>query len=306
MLSFTLFFLIYFLLMKKLSAFGLILFLVMGCSSTPRNKGDLNIYSVNQDIKIAATFAEQIKKDMPMLYDEKLTGYLESLGEKIVQKFPEEIPTEYHFHLIKDSEVNAFTTGLGQLFVYLGLLHIVETEAELAMVIGHEMGHGVFRHVTESLTKQQGFSCCLTIGASALGLGQTEAELINLFGQTGLLYFGRKAELEADRFGVEAMYKANFDLKYAPMLFEHLMQLQKTKPGLLDKLLSTHPPPKDRIPQAQQEAAKYEQKAGAVVSSDAFKEMKQQLEKYPNKYKKSELRDQLLAFLIRHSPDASE
>ncbi len=275
----------------------------MGCSSTGRNKGNLNIYSVSQDAKIGAQFTAQIKKEMPMLYDEQLTDYLDSLGQKIVAQFPDDKLFDYHFHIVKEADLNAFTVGGGYVFIYLGLLHLVETEAELAMVVGHEIGHVVFRHVTESLTKQQGFSCCLSIGSAAIGLGQTEAELINLFGQTGMLYFGRAAELEADKFGVEALQVSGFDLKYAPTFFEKLLQIQKFKPGLLDKLLSTHPPLKDRIKQANEEIKKYTSKKDAVVSSPAFTTMKEHLQKYPNKYKKSELQQHYIAYLMRHLHD---
>ncbi|MBI3017762.1 MAG: M48 family metalloprotease [Deltaproteobacteria bacterium] len=289
--------------MKKLLWISFSLFLTLGCSSTARNKGNLNIYSVAQDAKIGAQFTAQVKKEMPMLYDEKLIDYMDGLGQKIVNQFPEDKLFEYHFHVVKEPDLNAFTVGGGYVFVYLGLLHLVETEAELAMVVGHEIGHVVFRHVTESLTKAQGFSCCLAVGASAVGLGQTEAELINLFGQTGMLYFGRAAELESDRFGVEALHAAGFDLKYAPSFFEKLLNIQKFKPGLLDKLLSTHPPLKDRIAQANEEVKKYTPKPNVVVSSQAFKDMKEHLQKYPNKYKKSELRQQYIAYLMRHLHD---
>ncbi|HBQ21799.1 MAG: hypothetical protein A2Z91_04675 [Deltaproteobacteria bacterium GWA2_38_16] len=289
--------------MKKqfLSFFGF-LFLsifIFGCGGEGRNKGDVNIYSVNQDAKLGAHWAAQVQQMMPILFDEKLMDYVNGIGQKLITTFPDRM-FDYHFKIVKDPQINAFALPGGYIFVNLGLLQVVDEEAELAMVLGHESGHVVFRHGTEQLTKAQGFSCCLAIGAAAVGLGQTEVDVINLFGETGLLFYGRKAELEADRFGVEALYNANYDFSFAHTFFEKLLKIEKRQPTLMEKLLSTHPPTKDRIAQAIAETKKYTQKPNPVKSTPSFQEMKKILEKYPNKYKVSELKKQYRAYLARH------
>lgn len=271
----------------------------IGCATSGRNEDDLNIYSTNQDAKLGAYWSTQVQKMMPLLFDESLLGYVNAIGQRLVSQFPDRL-FDYRFKIVKDPQVNAFALPGGFVYVNLGLLQVVEQEAELAMVIGHEIGHVVLRHGTEQLTKAQGFSCCLAIGAQYAGLSQTQVEVINLFGQTGLLYYGRSAELEADRFGVEALFKSNYNLLYAPSFFEKLLKIQKGKPNLLEKLLSTHPPSEDRIAQTKEESKKYTQKAQTITSTPAFKEMKQILEKYPNKWKESELKQQYLSYLIRH------
>ena len=271
-----------------------------GCATSGRNKGEINIYSVATDAKLGAHWVDYVHKQMPMLFDERLVNYVDQLGQKIVALFPEDALFKYRFEVVKDPQVNAFALPGGYIFVNLGLLQVVETEAELASVLGHEMGHVVFRHGTEQLTKAQGWSCCLSIGAAALGLGPTSVDVINLFGQTGLLYYGRTAELEADTFGIESLYKANYDITYSARFFETLQKIQKGKPSLLDKLLSTHPLPKDRIKHAKNEAKKYPTQKNPIVSTPSFKTMKQILEKYPNQYKKSELRKQLHSYYLEH------
>ncbi len=284
---------------KKIIAYTGLLFLG-ACATSGRNKGDINIYSQAQDAKLGAQWADQVQKTMPMLFDERLVDYVNGLGQKMTSKIEDRV-YDFHFKVVKDPQVNAFALPGGFIYVNLGLLQAVEDEAELAMVLGHESGHVMMRHGTEQLTKAQGFSCCLGIGAQALGLGKMEVEVINLFGQTGLLYYGRKAELEADTFGVETMYKAHYDLNYASAFFKKLLKIEKGKPSLMEKMLSTHPPTKDRIKHAEAEAKKYTQAAGATVTTPAFKEMKQLLEKYPNKFKEKEIKSQYLQYLASHS-----
>ena len=281
--------------------FFILLFLLLGCGSTGRNKGDLNIYSVNQDAQLGAHWADYVQKEMPMLFDERIVDYVDALGQKIIAKFPEDRLFDYHFKVIKDPQVNAFALPGGYIYVNLGLLQAVETEAELASVLGHESGHVVYRHGTEQLTKAQGWSCCLAIGSSVVGLGPTSVDVINLFGQTGLLFYGRAAELQADLFGIEALYKSNYALPEAANFFRKLADLEKSSPGLLDNLLSTHPPTKDRIKQAIEEAQKYPVQQNPIVNSLEFKTMKKTLEKYPNKYKKSELLEQYFTYNLKHS-----
>lgn len=278
-------------------------FVISACGTSGRNKGDLNVYSVNQDAKIGAYWSAYVHKEMPMLFDDRLTTFIDTLGQKIVSKFPDDRLFDYQFKIIKDPQINAFALPGGYIFINLGLLHAVEEEAQLAAVLGHEMGHVVYRHGTEQLTKAQGWNCCLSLGAAALGLGSTEIEVINLFGQTGLLYYGRGAELEADRFGMEALYKTHYDINHMNRLFEIFLSIQKGKPNLLDKLLSTHPSPEERIKQANEEMKKYKQVPPVTISTPAFRTMKQILEKYPNKYKKSELENQWMAYLSRHLHD---
>lgn len=288
--------------LRLLTLFG-IGFVFCACSTSGRNEGDLNVYSINQDAKIGAYWSAYVHKEMPILFDDRLTTFIDAIGQKIVSKFPDDRLFDYQFKIIKDPQVNAFALPGGYIFINLGLLQAVQEEAQLASVLGHEMGHVVYRHGTEQLTKAQGWNCCLSLGAAAIGLGSTTIEVINLFGQTGLLYYGRGAELEADRFGMEALYKINYDVRHMARFFEILFSLQKGKPGLLDKLLSTHPPTEERIRQANEEMKKYKQIPPVTISTPAFREMKQVLEKYPNKYKKSALTQQFIAYLLRHLHD---
>ncbi|OGQ16632.1 MAG: hypothetical protein A3B70_07790 [Deltaproteobacteria bacterium RIFCSPHIGHO2_02_FULL_40_11] len=283
---------------KNLLCFVTLLTLA-ACATSGRNEGDINMYSVAGDAKLGQYWSTQVPKMMPLLFDDHLRSYVDSLGQKIVHKFEDRM-FDYHFNVVKDAQVNAFAIPGGYLYVNLGLLQVVEQEAELAMVMGHEMGHVVLRHGTEQLTKAQGFSCCLSVTAQAVGLGQTEVEIINLFGQTGLLYYGRKAELEADKFGVEALYLSKYSLDYAHTFFEKLLAIQKHKPNLLEQMLSTHPKTQERIEDVRKEVQKYKPILNPTVSSEMFWEMKKLLQKYPNKYKQSELKQQFAAYKKRH------
>ncbi|MBI4041652.1 MAG: M48 family metalloprotease [Deltaproteobacteria bacterium] len=291
---------------RILFVFLSLLFLTQ-CATSGRNKGDINMYSTGQDAKLGAYWASQIPKMMPLLFDERLLDFVNNLGQKIVHQFPEEERLfDYHFKIVKDPQVNAFALPGGYIFVNLGLLQVVEEEAELAMVLGHEMGHVVYRHGTEQLTKAQGFSCCLAITANAVGLGQIQVELINLFGQTGLLFYGRKAELESDGFGVESLHRSHYDLSYAHTFFEKLQKIYKDKPNRLEKMLSTHPTPDVRIQEVKVAVQKYKADPNPIVSTPSFGEMKKVLQKYPSKHEQSQLINQYHAYLKQHGLTPSD
>src|SRR3989338_3944919 len=197
---------------KKYFILFLISLTIGGCATSGRNSGQVNIYSLNAEARLGSYVASQVPSQFPILHDPELTEYTNSLGQKLVGSIDDPL-FDYQFRIIRSPQINAFALPGGYLYANLGLLHEAETEAELAGVLGHEIGHVVARHGTEQLTKAQGFSLCLAIGGAALGLTQTELELVNLFGQTGLLYYGRAAELEADRIGLEILYKTGYDQK---------------------------------------------------------------------------------------------
>jgi predicted Zn-dependent protease len=185
--------------------------------------------------------------------DHPVNDYVESVGQRVVrQSEASRGPYEYDFHVLADPEtINAFALPGGQVFITLGLLRRLTSEAELAGVLGHEVGHVVGRHGAEHLSKQQ-----LTAGlVGAVGVAtydpenpqgsQQRAIMAAAIAQMVNMKFGREDELESDALGVRFMKAAGYD----PRGMTRLMQVLAEGGGSRGQpeFFSTHPSPENRM-----------------------------------------------------------
>ena len=115
-----------------------------------------NAYTPDREIAEGKKAAAEVYKTMPVLPDSSpVTQYIQQLGAKLVQSAPAS-PWKYTFHVVNESDINAFALPGGPVFVNLGTIQAAETEAQLAGVMAHEISHVVMRHATCNITKQQG------------------------------------------------------------------------------------------------------------------------------------------------------
>jgi predicted Zn-dependent protease len=156
-----------------------------------------------------------------------------------------ENPYPFKFHLLNDPKtVNAFALPGGQVFITTGLYKLLETEGQLAGVLGHEIGHVLSRHGAQQLAKQQ-----LTQGlAGAAGMAGGDRNAAQIAAQVGALVnmkYGRGAETEADKWGVKLCAEAGYD----PRAMIGVMQIldKASGDGGPPEFLSTHPKPANRI-----------------------------------------------------------
>lgn len=160
----------------------------------------------------------------------------------------------FRFHLLNDPEtVNAFALPGGQIFITEGLLHRLQTEAQLAGVLGHETGHVVHRHAAEQLAKGQlGQLLGAAAGVAAddgSGRGAKTQAIAAMVNQMVQLRYSRQDESEADRYGVDAMAEAGYDPR---AMLEVLEILKKASAGPRPpEILSSHPLPETRIRELQ-------------------------------------------------------
>lgn len=156
----------------------------------------------------------------------------------------------YHFILLNDKEtINAFALPGGQVFITRALYDKLGDEAELAGVLGHEIGHVVNRHAAEHMAKGQ-FGQMLTVafGVGASGGddgGRRAAMIASMVNQLTQLKFSREDESEADRFGLQYMAEAGFD----PTAMLDVMEVLKSvsKGGRQPEFMATHPMPETRL-----------------------------------------------------------
>lgn len=162
-------------------------------------------------------------------------------------------PWKFQFHLLADTKtINAFALPGGQIFITLGLYNELQSEAQLAGVLGHEMGHVIERHSAQQMAK--GELGNILVGAVAVGAsnpqnyssrqGFNPAIIASVVNQMIQLRYSRHDESEADLWGVRIMSQAGFDPK---AMLEVLEILKKAGGGSMPEIFETHPNPDLRI-----------------------------------------------------------
>lgn len=142
--------------------------------------------------------------------DERWQNYVRDIGERLLAH-TEDAGKEYHFHVLDGDQVNAFATGDAYIFVSRGLLVFLESEAQLAAVIGHEIGHVVGNHMRRRRVTDIAGKSIGAIAAIATGRGELMRDVANPITTLLVSGYGREMELEADRLGGEIMARAGYD-----------------------------------------------------------------------------------------------
>lgn len=261
--------------MKKLS-FLLVLLPISvlttscGMSFKGINKFQPNVIPLSQELDLGRKLSREIDKEVRLMKLRVLNDYIDSLGQTLSKNSDlGKIP--YYFKVIDNKQINAFALPGGHIYVYRGLIEAVESEAELAGVLAHEIGHVAARHGTEQFTRQLGFSILASV---ILGSNPSQLEIIaaRLFGTAGLLAYSRSSESEADRLGVRYLYRTGYNPEGMGEFFERLQAMQKDQPNLLERFFATHPSLPNRLQTVKTETAKIppEEVKEATRSSSEF------------------------------------
>ena len=246
--------------MRYLLAAFLILGLGTALAQKPKNKKDdvaqigsrnvgncVNIFSIEKEMAMGKQLAQEVERQAKVLDDPLITEKVNRVGQNLVRNSDAKVP--FSFHVIEGEAPNAFALPGGYIYVYTGLLKIASEESELAAVMAHEIAHVAARHMTCQATKSQ-IASIATIPLSVLlgGWGGYAARQgASAAIPTAFLKFGRRDESEADYLGVQYMYAAGYDPMGAISIFEKIESLNKKRPGLVDRVFSTHPMDADRI-----------------------------------------------------------
>lgn len=159
----------------------------------------------------------------------------------------------WEFNLVKDNQVNAFCMPGGKIVVYEGLLSVARTEAELAVVLGHEIAHAVAKHSNERMSQQIMAQYGMAILGAALSekstaVQQTATTVFGLGAQVGLMLpYSRKHEYEADYMGIVFMELAGYDSSSALEFWIKMSKLSSGASSSASDFLSTHPSDEKRI-----------------------------------------------------------
>jgi len=209
--------------------------------------------TTEQEIAIGLQSAPEIAQQHDGLYpDERLQALVDKVGNKLVQNsIAQETPYRYEFHLLADDQtINAFALPGGQIFITYALFSQLN-EAQLAGVLGHEVGHVIGRHSAERIAESS-FWQTLATGAS---VGGDMGSVVAGIGQNTLLKNGRGDELESDELGVLFMIESGYD----PNEMIEVMKVLKgaAGPNRVPEFQSTHPDPENRIAKIQEAIEKY-------------------------------------------------
>ena len=179
------------------------------------------------------------------LYDNpKLAKYVSEIGHKALAQSPHADRT-YFFFVLDSEQVNAFTPGSGLVYISRGLLALIRSEGQLMGVLGHEIGHNVGKHLSRTKNKDR-TSRVVSTAASILVGNSGVGDAIRTRDQVNISGFRRDLELEADQFGAEYLYKANYDpeemLNMLGILKEQSDYAQKNGNGAgYHGIYATHP-----------------------------------------------------------------
>lgn len=239
-------------------AIGLVAILVMqfsgGCATNAATgRSQLNLLDTETEIQMGLDAKPQIIAEYGGEYpDPDLQAYVSSIGFRLAE-VTEGVGPEFpwSFTVLNTEVINAFALPGGQVFITRGLLQLMENEAQLAGVLGHEVGHAVAEHGDERISQQLIFLGILTGVAVAASESDDELVqagvplLVGVGGQGFLLKYSRDHEHEADKLGARYMVRCGYD----PMGQVQVMEILAAASGneRPPEFLGTHPHPENRI-----------------------------------------------------------
>jgi beta-barrel assembly-enhancing protease len=224
--------------------------------TAPKNK-----YSPKDDVQLGREASQQVEKELPVMRDEQVTAYLNSIGRRLVNEIPAEFrhpEFQYTFRPVNMREINAFALPGGPMYVNRGMIEKARNEGEVAGVMAHEISHVALRHGTAQQTKATPFAIGQIAGQIAGAIiGGTAGQVIAQGSQFGLgtyfLKYGRAYEKQADLLGARIMAAAGYDPRDMANVFR---TIQQEGGSGAPQWLSSHPDPGNRYQYINQEAAK--------------------------------------------------
>jgi len=246
---------------------------IMGCATNPATgRREFVLMSESQEIEIGRQMAPKIQEEFGGLYPgNDLQEYVNQIGQKLVAVC-DRPDLHYRFKVVNSPMINAFALPGGYVYVTRELLAYVNSEAELAGVMGHEIGHITARHAVRQYTKAQTYQ----FGILAASIFYPEISQLGQFADFLAMAiiqgYGRKNELQADRLGIKYSSSAGYDPYCVSSFMKTLKNIDETtgKKGY-HGLFSSHPETEERIVKSEEEA-----KNVTPPSGDHFNQLREE------------------------------
>jgi predicted Zn-dependent protease len=226
---------------------------VAACATNPvTGQREISLMSEGQEIALGKEADGQIRAEMGLYDDPELQRYVSDIGLRLA-KLSERPNLPWQFAVVDQPAINAFALPGGYIYLTRGILAFLDNEAEVAGVLGHEIGHVTARHAAQQYTRQVGGQ----VGLVALGIfvpaarpfGELSAQALGLL----FLKYGREDELQADTLGARYSSSASWDPAGVTGMLSTLGRLDEAsgqRKGI-PNFLSTHPDPLQRVEQIQ-------------------------------------------------------
>ena len=253
-----------------------------GCVSTGVNPVSGNTraygYTWEEEVRLGEQADQQIRQQFGVYDDEELQQYVDRVAQEVLtvshmrrdDTVPKFRSTEFTFRVLDSPVINAFALPGGYVYVTRGLMAHLNNEAQLAVVLGHEIGHVAARHASQQAARQQFTQGLLLAGAVAgqatLG-GDAAQNIMGLGGQAAQLLslsYSRDNERESDRLGVEYATIAGYEAAEGAEFFTSLKRIQQQSGQAIPTWQSTHPDPGRREDTIVQLAERWKQKVGGT------------------------------------------
>lgn len=246
----------------RLLIIGLTLTLLAGCAQNPvTGQSDFVMMSEGQELAIGRQSDEQVKKQYKVYESKALQDYVDSVGQKIARK-SHRPNLQYHFTVLDTADINAFALPGGYVYITRGILAYLNSEAELAAVLGHEIGHVTARHGVRQQSAAQAANIGLTVASIFVPEINTAGaqNLSNIIGGALLSGYGREHELEADHLGAIYLARTEYDpqaiikvigvLKNQELQDAQLAKQEGREPRRYHGLFASHPDNDTRLQKA--------------------------------------------------------
>ena len=218
------------------------------CQQAPvTGRNQLVLVSAEQADQLGVEAYKQIKAEEPISHDAELNRRVADVSKRLARVVSKP-GYDWQYTVFENPEPNAFALPGGKIGVYSGLFKVVHNEAQLAAVLGHEIGHVIARHVAERMSRQALVQTGLGV-LDETGAGQYSGLLAQAATLGVVLPFSREQEAEADEIGLILMARAGYDPRAAIQVWRNFESVGGQRPP---EFLSDHPAPGNRIQHLEQ------------------------------------------------------
>ena len=253
-------------------------FLSSGCAVNPvSGQSEAVLISEEKEKSIGAEEAKKVEKSMGLIDDPAIVGYVKTVGRRLAKHSPRK-NVDYVFHIVDMEVPNAFALPGGYVYVSRGLLVLVNSEDELAGVMGHEIGHVAGRHAVQRITRVAATSPLRIFtelaGAAVSIIAPSAGNVISDVGQVAsallIAPYSRDQEREADHVGQEIAAKAGWNPKGLTSLLKSLGQAEKLRSGeqRQSSFFDTHPATEERVAKTAQRATQLNASPGHPIAKN--------------------------------------
>ena len=265
--------------MRKIILYSIICFLFFSCATLTTTRNDPVIMPEFMELQFGLSTKTEVEKKYKIYDDKETQNYINALGQKLAIH-SERPGLKYEFYVVDSKEVNAFAVPGGFIYVTTGIIKELENEAQLAAVIGHEIGHIAKRHSVKFLQRAIIANYGIEFLSNIIGGKSEKGEITKIISTIGINFLflknSRENEYEADEQGAYLISKIGYTPQAMIDVQKHLLKLRKSKPTALEEFLSTHPISENRIAHIEEYIATMNLK-GDSTGSDEYLKIKSKL-----------------------------